>query len=756
MRVTTRLSLLSALSMAVLAALFAAAAWSVLAFRQAKADYGVANDLKVAVLESNSVRDQYFVYREERHREQWLQVQGRTEALMERALERVKDPRDRERLDQMRLDLADAAALFRRIVDNAPRLQAGGDRRELYEELDRRLSSQMLLKAGDAFERASSLEDAWEGRVEATYRRLAIVVCSFGAVLALATSLTLAHTVRTIRRLLVPLHEGVSRVAEGDLDHRLPEAGAEEFRDLGRAINAMTGKLQASNRLLGEEIRKRMLVQARQESEARFRAWFDIPLVGVSVTTPEKGWIEVNPYHCAMLGYTREELMGMAWTEVTHPDDLPGELEAFERVLRGDLEGYTREKRFIRKDGTILHAEIARRCIRGADGRVESLVGVVLDVSERKRSEEEQRRLSEKLQQAQKLDSLGSLAGGVAHDMNNVLGAILGLASAHLEIEEPGKPAHKAFGTIVKAATRGRDLVARLLGFARRTLAQETAVDLNALVRDTAGILERTTLGRIRVDLDLAPGTPTALGDAGALATALMNVCVNGVEAMPGGGTLTLRTCAGPRGWAEIQVEDTGCGMPREVLERALDPFFTTKEVGKGTGLGLSLVYTTVKAHRGRVELRSEPGRGTLVTLAFPPHVPAPQAPEAPEPAPAAVAGAAPKRVLLVDDDPLVRESTGALLAMLGHRVTSAGDGGEALALLEGGLEADAVILDMNMPGLDGAATLPRIRALRPALPVLLATGRVDQSALDLVEGHPGTSLMSKPYTAAELRRALG
>jgi len=754
-RVTTRLSLLSALSLGVLAALVAAAAWSVLAFRRAKADYGVANDLKVAILESNSVRDQYFLYREDRHRDQWLQVQGRTGALVARAEERALDPRDQERLDLVRRDLGDAAALFRRIVDNTARLQAGGDRHGLYEELDRRLSSQMLLKAGDAFDRASSLEDAWEGRVEATYRRLAIVVCSFGAILALATTFTLAHTVRTIRRLLVPLHAGVSRVADGDLDHRLPEAGADEFRDLGRAINAMTEKLQVSTRLLGEEIRKRMLAQARQESEARFRAWFDIPLVGISITTPDKGWIEVNPFHCAMLGYTREELMGMAWTEVTHPDDLPGELEAFERVLRGDLEGYTREKRFIRKDGSILHAEIARRCIRGADGRVESLVGVVLDVSERKRNEEEQRLLSEKLQQAQKLDSLGSLAGGVAHDMNNVLGAILGLATAHLEIEEPGKPAHRAFETIVKAATRGRDLVARLLGFARRTLTRETTVDVNALVRDTAVILERTTLGRVRVDLLLAPEAPAVLGDAGALATALMNVCVNGVEAMPAGGTLTLRTGAGPRGWSEIHVEDTGTGMPKEVLERALDPFFTTKEVGKGTGLGLSLVYTTVKAHRGRVDLHSEPGRGTRVILAFPPHAPEPPVPE-PVPAERPESpGSGPKRVLLVDDDPLVRESSGALLAMLGHRVTAAADGAEALALLEGGLEADAVILDMNMPGLDGAATLPRIRALRPGLPVLLATGRVDQTALDLVEAHPGASLMSKPYTAGELRRAL-
>jgi len=173
----------------------------------------------------------------------------------------------------------------------------------------------------------------------------------------------------------------------------------------------------------------------------------------------------------------------------------------------------------------------------------------------------------------------------------------------------------------------------------------------------------------------------------------------------------------------------------------------------KGTGLGLTMVYGIVKAHRGQLELRSEPGRGTLVKLRFPSHGAAAQAPAAPR---LPLSPGKARKVLLVDDDPLLQSSTGILLALLGHVATVAASGEEALAQLQEGLEPDVVILDLNMPGLGGAGTLPRLRALRPELPVLLATGRVDQTALDLVAGHARVTLMSKPFSFDELREKLG
>jgi len=410
---------------------------------------------------------------------------------------------------------------------------------------------------------------------------------------------------------------------------------------------------------------------------------------------------------------------------------------------------------------------VIRRACDGEERAVHSLAeydpvkrtvfGVLHDITDRKRAERENAQLHAQLLQSQKMESLGLLAGGVAHDMNNVLGAVLALASAHLTLEPEGSPAWKAFGTIREAATRGGKLVKSLLNFARKSPAERRALDLNALLQEEARLLERTTLAKVRLELDLAPDLRTVHGDGGALAHAVMNLCVNAVDAMAEGGTLALRTRNVGEDLAEVQVEDSGCGMAPEVLERALDPFFTTKGVGKGTGLGLSLVYSTVKAHHGKLDIASEPGRGTRISLLLPAvrrEEPG-QAPPAPGPAQAGRALA----VLVVDDDELVLTSTRLLLQVLGHTVATATCGEDALILLEQGLKADLVILDMNMPGMGGRGTLPRLRALRPAVPVLIATGRADQEVLDLAADLPGVSLLAKPFSLLDLQehiRAIG
>jgi CheY-like chemotaxis protein len=194
--------------------------------------------------------------------------------------------------------------------------------------------------------------------------------------------------------------------------------------------------------------------------------------------------------------------------------------------------------------------------------------------------------------------------------------------------------------------------------------------------------------------------------------------------------------------------------MSPEVLARALDPFFTTKATGKGTGLGLSMVYSTVKAHHGTLELTSEPGRGTCVRMRFPAWV-GPAEPGQPAPGPVPAAGGS-LQVLLVDDDELVLKACRMLIELLGHTVRTANCGEAALAELEQGFPADVVILDLNMPGIGGAGTLGPLRALRPDLPVLLATGLADQDALDLLEAHSGVSLLAKPFGMVELQELLG
>jgi len=438
---------------------------------------------------------------------------------------------------------------------------------------------------------------------------------------------------------------------------------------------------------------------------------------------------------------------------ILHPDDR----DATEAAIRAALAGegpYDLEFRAILPDGSVRHIKSDALVLRGPGGEVLRLIGINRDRTAKVEAEAEQRRLQADRLHAEKLDSIGSLAGGVAHDMNNVLAAILGVASAlRQQAGHEDGPRGDSLDTIIRACLRGRDVVRSLLTFARKDLEAFGPLDLNAVAAEMVQLLRHTTLSRIEIRTAFQEPLSLVEGDAGALNHALLNLCVNAVDAMPDGGALELRTRQVPGGLVEIRIQDTGRGMAPELVRRAAEPFFTTKAAGKGTGLGLAMVYSAVKAHQGRLELHSEVGLGTRVSLLFPPCAPA-----------AAGAGAEPRaaqapprgrKILLVDDDEMIQWSMKALLDVLGHVTTVAGSGEEALERLAAGYRPDVVVLDMNMPGLGGAATLPLLRAHCPGVPVLLATGRADQAALDLVAGHANVRLLPKPFTMDEFDQSL-
>lgn len=366
-------------------------------------------------------------------------------------------------------------------------------------------------------------------------------------------------------------------------------------------------------------------------------------------------------------------------------------------------------------------------------------------IEEQKRLGEERRELELQVFHAQKMECLGTLAGGVAHDMNNVLGAILGIASTCRQGQDETSNLAKAMDTIVKACDRGRMLVGGLLDFSRKDLPEGRPLDLNTLLREAVQLLERTTLQKIRLVQDLDPGIRPILGDPAALRQVIMNICINSVDAMPEGGTLALRSRNAEPDLAIITIEDTGCGIPKDIQEKVLDPFFTTKPQGKGTGLGLSIAYSAVKAHHGQMEIQSQPGEGTNVVLSFPTCQPEPEEEAVPPDVHPDFL------ILVVDDDELVRCSMEILIGELAMQFAIASSGEEALGLMEDGLQPDLVILDVNMPGMGGAGFLPRFRAMHPDVPVLLTTGRVDQAALDLAKAHPGVEIFPKPFSFEEL-----
>ena len=366
--------------------------------------------------------------------------------------------------------------------------------------------------------------------------------------------------------------------------------------------------------------------------------------------------------------------------------------------------------------------------------------------------EAERQRLESRLGEVQKLESLGRLAAGVAHDMNNVLAAVLTLASLHRENLPADDPLAKAFGTMEKACLRGRDLLKSLLGFARRDLESEGPVDLGALIREVVQLLERTTLQRVRFEVEVPDHLGRIQGDGSALSRVLMNLCVNAVDAMPTGGIIRFSVQLAETGGLVLRVGDTGPGMSEEVQRRALEPFFTTKPKGKGTGLGLSMAYGVMQAHGGELVICCRPGKGTVIELTFPASRVLMEAREAPAPEATDHLPERAARILMVDDDPLVREAVTPMLELMGHQVTALASGEAGIQWLEDGHGVDLVLLDMNMPGLTGLQALPRLRGLRPDLPILVASGYRDEAMATTLAPYRKLSSLAKPFTAQVLR----
>jgi two-component system, cell cycle sensor histidine kinase and response regulator CckA len=481
---------------------------------------------------------------------------------------------------------------------------------------------------------------------------------------------------------------------------------------------------------------------ALRNSEARFRSMFETHDAIMLLVDPETGTIlDANQAAQRYYGYPSPGPARMTIRDLAtaSPDDVRATMD---RAMRGTLRSFQFRHRLA--SGEIRDVEIHSSPIDFGGRPV--LFSIIHDISER-------RQLEERVRQAQRMESLGSLAGGVAHDMNNVLAAILGITSLLLE-DDPERLRAKDYETIIQACLRGRTMVRGLLDFTRQELVDLQPLDLNLLIKEQAHLVGRNLASTLHLDLQLAPDLRRIRGDASALGRSIMNLVVNALDALGNMGRITIHTRNLEGEMVELVVQDDGPGMTKDVLDKALDPFFTTKPVGKGTGLGLAIVYGTVKAHRGQLELASQPGQGVRVSLRFPASESTPNLPQHTHPSldpPKAES----LDVLLVDDDPLIQSTVSAMLRRLGHRVTVAPNGAVALRILESAVGCSLVILDLNMPVLDGRGTLPRLRELRPSLPVLIATGRADETAHELARAHPGVSILSKPFSYEELKQQI-
>ena len=394
------------------------------------------------------------------------------------------------------------------------------------------------------------------------------------------------------------------------------------------------------------------------------------------------------------------------------------------------------------------------------------------ELAERQRTEEERRGLEQQLRQAQKLEAIGQLAGGLAHDFNNVLVGVSGFAELVRRNGMPRDQVVDAMEQILRASRRGGDLIKRLLAFARKGRAQQVPVDINRTLDDTIALLSHSIDRRIEIITDLDRDLPPVLGDPAQLANALLNLGLNARDAMPDGGRLTFRTrrrrldeaaclahptALSPGDYVEVTVADTGIGMPPDTVAHIFEPFFTTKEAGVGTGLGLASVWGyVVKSHQGAIDVTSAPGEGTSFTLLFPARDEGVAKRSDTDQYRALPAGEG--HVLVVDDEQLIREFTQQALGGLGYRVTTQKDGADAVewAGAQDGLrDVDLVLLDVVMPRLGGLETFRALRELQPDLRVVMTSGfSQDNVAAECLAGG-ALAFLPKPFTLEELAHVI-
>ena len=502
---------------------------------------------------------------------------------------------------------------------------------------------------------------------------------------------------------------------------------------------------------------RKQAAKALQESEERFRLTFDQAAVGIAHVSPDGQLLRVNQKFCDIVGYSSEELLAKKFQDITYPGDLEVDLAHVHRMLAGEIQTYLMEKRYVRKDGSLVWINLTDALARHSSGEPKYFISVVQDITERKH-------LEEQFLQAQKMEAVGSLAGGVAHDFNNLLTVIVGYCAILLKGLRDHDPMRREINEIKTAGERATRLTAQLLAFSRRQVVQPKVTDLNTVVADIEELLHRLIGEDIRLITTLETGLGLVKVDAGQIGQVIMNLAVNARDAMPKGGNVTLQLTnvglgdeyarshigvqSGP--YVMLSVSDTGCGMDAHTKARMFEPFFTTKEPGKGTGLGLSTVYGIVKLHNGHISVDSTQGMGSTVKIYLPRVEGAVKACIEPLAEVGRTRGT--ETVLLVEDDDQLRQLTSQILRGQGYTVLEADSGAEALLISQRHLGPIQLMLtDIVMPGMNGYVLAEQLKSSRSDTAVQFMSGYLGDAIWNQGPMRPDASIVTKPFTPERL-----
>jgi len=550
-------------------------------------------------------------------------------------------------------------------------------------------------------------------------------------------------------------------------------------RELGQRVEERTLELRSLNEdlegrvaartaeLAAEKERLAVTLTALRDAGQRFRTVFHGAPMGIAIASPEGRFVEVNDYLRKLLAFSEEEMRATTFIDITHPEDRERTSAFVETVRSGRADAYEMEKRYLKKDGSTVWCRVHATGLRMQEGGIAYWIGIIEDITERKRLDAEKADLQSQLVQAQKMESVGRLAGGIAHDFNNMLHVITGFADL-LARRLPGDGQLSRYvSEIQRAAGRARDVTRQLLAFSRRQMISPVPSDLNTLVARMSGGLSRLIGEDVELRVEGAEGLWAVSVDPTQIDQILLNLAVNARDAMPDGGKMTIETTnvrldetycrlhatAKPGDYVLLAVSDNGIGMDKETLSRIFEPFFTTKEKGKGTGLGLATVHGIVEQNGGFVNVYSEPGQGTTFRIYLPRTLDENAAAAEAAESPGDMGGGT---VLVVEDEESVRRLTAAVVESIGYTVVVAGSGSEAIELCERDEPGiDVVLTDVVMPGMSGRELRDRLERLRPGIRVLFTSGYTGNVIAHHGMLDKGVHFIAKPFGAADLARAL-
>ncbi|HMF97299.1 MAG TPA: PAS domain-containing protein [Vicinamibacterales bacterium] len=503
---------------------------------------------------------------------------------------------------------------------------------------------------------------------------------------------------------------------------------------------------------------------ALPNSDQILRAVIEATPDAIFVKDLDGRYVLVNAAAARFLGKSPVEIVGKRDLELYPEATARRFIEDDRTVLASgrpqDFEGVA-----ISDDGTPQTYLVTKGVYRDRDGAIVGLFGISHDITELRHAQDTLEQTREALFRSQKMEAVGQLTGGIAHDFNNILAIILGNVELLRAYLPKDKYADEIIDAVLRATMHGRDLTGHLLAFSRRRLLNPQPVDVNGLVAGIVRLLGRTLGASIQLTTDTAADAGVAFVDPGALEAAVLNVALNARDAMPDGGTLTIRTAKTeivgpsrvdedlqPGPYVRLSLQDTGSGMASEVAARAFEPFFTTKSGGRGTGLGLSMVYGFAKQSGGTVTIQSQPGRGTTVTMLLPVAASAKTGETGVETPPPS----APHTILVVEDEDDVRAVVRRQLESLGHTVLVAEAATDALLLLHGPTAPDVLVADVVLgTGMNGIDLAAAARRFRPSLPVIFVSGYTAVSEAEQRIREMGALLLSKPFTTPQLDRAV-